>query len=346
MISKLYFYQEPEVSGTPYRRLALEKYLTFHVQEGECILYLWQNIRTVVIGKNQNAWKECRVNELTADGGFLVRRLSGGGAVYHDRGNLNFTFCVRKKDFDIARQTGVILRAVQALGIPAELTGRNDLTAGGRKFSGNAYYESGDFCYHHGTLMLDVDREALTAYLNVSPEKLQSKGVDSVRSRVVNLKELCPELTQERLAQALKEAFSQEYGLEVAEYATDRLDAGEIRKEEAFFASEEWLYGRKLPFTHRMEARFAWGGLELLLDINAGKIRDCICHSDAMDQEAVARIPELLKGHRYEKRELISVFSGDFAEGNAASDNADQWKEVRIPERMRTDIRTLLEKEL
>ena len=346
MISKLSFYQEPEITGTPYRRLALEKYLTFHVQEGECILYLWQNIRTVVIGKNQNAWKECRVSKLTADGGFLVRRLSGGGAVYHDRGNLNFTFCVRKKDYDISRQTRVILAAVQSLGIPAEMTGRNDLTAEGRKFSGNAYYESGAYCYHHGTLMLDVDREALSAYLNVPKEKLQSKGVDSVRSRVVNLKELCPGLTREILSEALKEAFSKEYGLPVSVYDPRRLDPEELRKDTLFFSSEEWIFGRKLPFTHRIQARFDWGGIELLLEVNEGKIVDCICHSDAMNQETAARIPEMLKGHRYEKKELTALFSGNSGEKNTNEDSYDPFEDRCQTDRMKRDIRSLLEKEL
>ncbi|MEG0693587.1 MAG: lipoate--protein ligase family protein, partial [Oscillospiraceae bacterium] len=160
----------------PYQNLALEEYLLHHVDEGECILYLWQNRQTVVVGRNQNCWKECKVEELKKDGGYVVRRLSGGGAVFHDLGNLNFTFLVRQEDYNLDRQLQVILKAVQKLGIRAEKSGRNDITVNGQKFSGNAFYSTNGHCYHHGTLLLNVDMENLTQYLNVSTEKLQSKG--------------------------------------------------------------------------------------------------------------------------------------------------------------------------
>ena len=128
----------------PYKNLAVEEYLLLHCRENECILYLWQNQNTVVAGRNQNVWKECLVSRLEEDNGHIVRRLSGGGAVYHDLGNLNFTFLVRKENYDVSKQLDVILKAVQKLGIAAEKSGRNDILADGRKFSGNAFYEKGD----------------------------------------------------------------------------------------------------------------------------------------------------------------------------------------------------------
>ena len=113
-------------SGTcPEMNLALEEYLLFHTESGECLLYLWQNERTVVVGRNQNCWKECDVSRLKEEGGHLVRRLSGGGAVYHDLGNLNFTFLVRKEDYDLERQLLVIKKAVESFGVPVEKHGVN-----------------------------------------------------------------------------------------------------------------------------------------------------------------------------------------------------------------------------
>lgn len=136
----------------PYENLALEEMLLTHVPKESCILYLWQNQKTVVIGKNQNAWKECRVKELEEDGGFLARRLSGGGAVFHDLGNLNFTFLMNSPDYDLSRQLDVILQAVASLGISAQKSGRNDVTtADGRKLIDRRSHGEGlqRWGYHH-----------------------------------------------------------------------------------------------------------------------------------------------------------------------------------------------------
>ncbi|MCD7749357.1 MAG: lipoate--protein ligase, partial [Oscillospiraceae bacterium] len=205
MTERLYLYEG--VGFDPHYNLAVEQQLLETVQPGECILYLWQNQNTVVIGRNQNAWKECRVSRLESEGGTLARRLSGGGAVFHDLGNLNFTFLLPTADYDLRRQTAVILTACQSLGVPAVLSGRNDLTAEGKKFSGSAFYHNRGRSYHHGTLLVQVDMEKLGRYLNPSSAKLEAKGVDSVRARVVNLADIQPDITIPALKEALTLAF-------------------------------------------------------------------------------------------------------------------------------------------
>ncbi len=288
----------------PYENLALEEYLLEHVKEGECILYLWQNEKTVVIGKNQNPWKECRIEELNNDGGKLVRRLSGGGAVFHDLGNLNFTFLVRKEDYDVKKQMTVIVEAVKALGIPAEINGRNDITAEGKKFSGNAYYTDGVHSYHHGTILISVDKEKLSKYLNVSRDKLVSKGVDSVKARVVNLNEFREDITVDMVREELVKAFSFSFNLPVKNYELENTGEEILHDLEKKFSSWEWIAGEKLSFDYRMERRFQWGGIEIQLKVEKGILSDLRVYSDAMEVAIFQEIEEQLKGCRFSSKDM------------------------------------------
>ena len=286
-----------ETKGTdPYENLALEEHLLTRVREDEALLYLWQNAHTVVIGQNQNALREVNLSRLRKDGGRLARRLSGGGAVYHDLGNLNFTFIVPKGAYDLVRQTRVILEAAHLLGAPAEASGRNDILAGGRKFSGNAYYRRGETWYHHGTLLVDSDLDALGRYLNVSPEKLAARGVASVRSRVCNLREYAPDATVEAARRAMAAAFSSVYDEKVELFDLNRIKNNEIGEITQRISSENYLIGENFPFSLSLQRRFAWGGLELALNVRAGRISDCRAYSDAMEEHEIVCLPGRLTG--------------------------------------------------
>lgn len=286
-----------ETSSTdPYRNLALEEHLLSCVREDEALLYLWQNDHTVVIGQNQNALREVNLARLRMDGGHLARRLSGGGAVYHDLGNLNFTFILPKVAYDLTRQTRVILEAARLLGAPAEASGRNDILAGGRKFSGNAYYRRGETWYHHGTLLVDSDLDALGRYLNVSPEKLAARGVASVRSRVCNLRECAPGATVEAARRAMAVAFSTVYGERVELFDQNRIRNDDAVEIERRISSEKYLIGENCPFLFSLQRRFAWGGLELALNVRAGCVAECRAYSDAMEESEIAALPGRLTG--------------------------------------------------
>ena len=290
----------------PYKNLAVEEYLLLHCEPQECILYLWQNQNTVVIGRNQNAWKECKVESLEENGGYLARRLSGGGAVYHDLGNLNFTFLVSKENYSIDRQLEVIVKAVQKLGAKAEKSGRNDILIDGKKFSGNAFYEQEQHCYHHGTLMMNVNKEMLSKYLTVSKEKLQSKGVDSVKSRVTNLVDYIPDLTLEALKKALREAFEEVYGLTSNECKMEDLDQKEIEQRTKHFSSWDWRYGRKIDFQYEISKRFPWGQMNIQFQVDQGKIADVNVYSDSLKPMTIEKLPKYLKGIRYHKKNICS----------------------------------------
>ncbi len=311
-LRRLRFIQSAGVD--PYRNLALEEWLLTHCGAEECILYLWQNQKTVVLGRNQNAWKECRVERLEADGGHLVRRLSGGGAVYHDLGNLNFTFLVQKPHYSVERQLSVILQAVQSLGIRAEKSGRNDLHIEGRKFSGNAFYRQGQRCYHHGTLMVDVNEGALAAYLSVDPEKLQARGVDSVRSRVTNLRTHCPMLTISALKQALVQSFSEVYQMPIEPIPSEEVDEVELTTIESRLRSEDWCYGKSLPFDYALRHRFPWGDMQLQLAIAGGSIQEAAAYSDALATDPVAEIPQRLRGIPFRTGAMAAALRQDTAE--------------------------------
>ena len=319
MISKIQYYLSRETD--PYRNIALERYLTLRAPEKACVLFLWQNVRTVVIGRNQNAWEECRVQALKEDGGHLARRFSGGGAVYHDLGNVNFSFLSRKADDSTERQNEVILRAVRMLGVPAERTGRNDFEAAGRKFSGSAFYEMKGCRCHHGTLMLDVDTAAMGKYLNAAPAKLQSKGVSSVRARVVNLKEYCPDVTVETLNEALLGAFQTVYGLPADAISLEGKAAEEIQREAEKLSSEAWLFPPRIPFTAEMKSRFPWGGFRLCLNVKQNRVENAECWSDAMDEEFIRHVRDAMPGCSYDGDALTdAALKAAGQDGEAALD--------------------------
>jgi lipoate-protein ligase A len=291
----------------PWRNLSLEYFLLEKVPAETCILYLWQNRHTVVIGRNQNARKECRVAELEGDGGFLARRLSGGGAVYHDMGNLNFTFLLPAAEYDLALQTDVILRAVRSLGVDAQKSGRNDIETQGRKFSGNAFYKTGNNSYHHGTILVNVDPGAAQKYLSVQQDKIKAKGVDSVKSRIINLVECNPAITIEKMKAAMRSSFDEAYKLKAGELALDNapeklmLPAGTaigtiLEAHYDKFSSGDWRYGKDPPFEWTVSDRFAWGGIEIRLLVKKNIIEDVAIFSDSMDVEFILALPQLLKG--------------------------------------------------
>ena len=294
----------------PHRNLAVEQALLETVGKDACILYLWQNRHTVVIGRNQNAWRECRTGQLEADGGALARRLSGGGAVFHDLGNLNFTFLVQKHHYHLDRQLGVIVEACRLLGIPAERSGRNDVLTGGRKFSGNAFYEHQGRCYHHGTLMVDVDMSAMSRYLSPSRAKLEAKGVASVRSRVVNLRELKPDLTVAEVSARMEEAFQAVYGLRAELLESSVLDSAYVDALTERNRSWDWLYGRDIPCALQCGARFPWGEVELRLEVDSGMVRSAAVYTDAMDWSLAPAVEGALTGSPFRREELVRRLDG------------------------------------
>lgn len=299
-------------STNPWFNLSFEEYLVNQVKEDEIYFYLWQNQHTVVIGKHQNPWREVRVAELEAESGKLARRLSGGGAVYHDLGNLNFTFVMHKKHENLPKQLNVILSAVKTLGVNAAFSGRNDILAEGRKFSGNAFYYGKNNYYHHGTVLVDVDMPNLGKYLNVSMKKLESKGVESVKSRVINLKEINPEITVDQIKIALRQAFELEYGAlaqgEVHEVSENHAPIEAIERFN-HYASWEWRFGKSPDFEVTFDEKFSWGEVVLEIRTKNAKASEIQVFSDAMSTQFIDALKATFSKVRFDKTEMMEALN-------------------------------------
>lgn len=283
----------------PFLNRAVEQYLTEHQEDGVVTMYLWKNQRTVVIGYNQNPYAECNVKLLLDEGGHLMRRGTGGGAVYHDLGNINFSFIADKKLYDVRKQLSVIQDALLGYGLETEISGRNDLTCQGRKFSGNAFAKGTTNNLHHGTILIKTDGAMMQRYLIVDKAKLLKNGVKSVASRVVNLNELVPELTSENIKQPLIEAFEKTYEGKASVLDFNNLaQTPEVQDIKERISSYEFLFGRWEQFKTTKKSRFAWGGVEIALKVDEANatIKDVQIASDCLDTESITVAETLLMG--------------------------------------------------
>lgn len=219
---------------SPYYNLALERSLFDFVDEDTVILYLWQNSHTIVIGKNQNAYAECKVDEFIGAGGTLARRPSGGGAVYHDLGNLNFSIICKESIAKEHTYQRIVKEALRIFGIVSEFNGRNDLTVDGKKFSGNAFYVKDDVLCQHGTILINSDFKELSKYLTPDISKLERNHVKSVESRVVNLSEISDKITVESMKEVMIKATN---AVRLGKAPTE----SKVEEYKKIFENDEWI---------------------------------------------------------------------------------------------------------
>lgn len=298
---KNYWYISPSQDG--WQNLAMDEWFLDHLAPEDMILYFYINKNAVIIGRNQNPWKECNLSAMEAEDVQLVRRITGGGAVYHDCGNLNFSFIAGESRYDVDKQLDLILRAVSSFGIPCAFSGRNDLLADGKKFSGNAFCARGSTRQHHGTLLLHADLTRLQNYLQVDPLKIRSKGITSVRSRVCNLSEFVPELCAEAMLSAIKTEYAAMYGA-VEDYIFTPETAAEVKPYYDKQCSWEWKMGNTMPFDAELNHRFAWGGVQMLFSLRKAVIERVQVYSDAMDATLSDELAERLTGCRFDRQQM------------------------------------------
>lgn len=300
---KLEFYTS--LNHNPHHNLALEKHLMESCPEATIRFYLWQNEHTVVIGKNQSAQSEVHLAKLKEDKGTLARRTSGGGAVYHDLGNLNFSFIGDDSVFDIPKQMHMIAQALCDLGYNAQVNGRNDIEVDGAKVSGNAFAHQGGIHLHHGTLLVNVDKAKLGLYLNVNPKKLKRKNVASVAARITNLNEIKP-ITIDNLKTHLFDTMEKVYKVR-AQFCNIPFSFDPQLVES--FSNETWLYNLHRNEKVVFSECFDFGCVEWQMDVKNGLIQDNHLYTDAMDTEWSHKIENCVLGIEASEAELTRALS-------------------------------------
>ena len=277
--------------NNPQINLAIEEYILKHLDIDESYLLFYINAPSIIIGRNQNTIEEINTEYVEENGVTVVRRMSGGGAVYHDLGNLNYSFITKDEGNSLQdnfkKFTEPVIQALRKLGANAELMGRNDIEIDGRKVSGTAQYATGGRMYTHGTLMLNSNLDNVGKSLKPKKEKIESKGVKSVRARVGNI---------------------EKEGGDIKEYVLTDADWEKINKiSQNKYQTWEWNYGKSPKFNIQNSRRFPAGTIDIRLDVEKGIIKNAKIYGDFFGWGNVADIEEKLKGVRYEKSALDGV---------------------------------------
>lgn len=300
---KLELYQSHNTN--PHYNLALEQYLLETCPIDTVRFYLWQNEHTVVIGKNQHALSEVHYEKLLEDKGTLARRTSGGGAVYHDLGNLNFSFIAYGSLFNISKQMEMMAETLRNLGYNAFVNGRNDIEVDGAKVSGNAFAHLKNQHLHHGTLLVNVNKPSLGKYLNVNPKKLQRKNVESVAARIANLNDIKP-ITITVLIDTLFKTVQEYYQSHSNVYPIPfEFDEKKIVQ----FSSLEWLLGKTNNEKVYFEECFDYGCIKWMMEVVDGKIVNNHIYTDSMDTDWCRSIERAVIGHIANETELLKVLN-------------------------------------
>mmetsp|Transcript_108205 Transcript_108205/g.187298 ORF Transcript_108205/g.187298 Transcript_108205/m.187298 type:complete len:390 (+) Transcript_108205:58-1227(+) len=299
---------------------ALEEYLMQRVDISGPLMYLWRPAPVITIGRHQNPWKECVLSQMEADGVALVRRRSGGGAVWMDLGNSVFSLIAPTATFDIDNNFSLVLGALQRLGVKAERSGRNDILVDGRKMSGSAFKHlkapDRKVSLHHGTILVDTDMTALQRYLTPDKRKLQAKGVKSVGARVMNLQNSFPNVTHDAWTKAMIEEFCEVYDAHQVQVEDITADS-EIAQEAAFreFHAEvndkEWRFGRTPNFSHQLETRIEGVGIfDVRLQVVAGCITEATIFSDVLYPDVIDKAMQALTGVDYGRLGVRTALEG------------------------------------
>lgn len=302
-------------SNNPYYNLAFEEYCFKNLPRGEKYLFFYINKPAIIIGKNQNTLEEINKKYVDEKDIKVVRRITGGGAVYHDLGNLNFSIIDEEKSedkIDFKTYNESVIKALKLLGVKADLSGRNDILIDGKKISGIAQSNWNNRILNHGTLMFDVNLEDMVKSLHVNEDKLISKGIKSIRSRVTNIKEYLEDkdLDVYELRDILTDTIFQVEGIEKEEYILSEEELKGIEKlYEDKYNSWEWNYGESPKAEYKNYKKFPAGAIDIRFDLIEGRMKNISIYGDFFGAKDTKEIIELLDGKKYEEKEIRRVLN-------------------------------------
>lgn len=297
----------------PRVNLAIEEYVLRHVASEEPILLFYINEPAVIIGRNQNTAEEIDPDYIKENGIHVVRRLSGGGAVFHDLGNLNFSFMTNgRADFhNFAKFTDPVIKTLNELGVPAELKGKSDIFVNGKKISGNAQYSTPQRMFSHGTILFDTDIETMLRALNPRQVQIESKAVQSVRSFVTNIREQLPaEIDITSLKQRILETLKQENMVKTYTLTAADWQGIEHLKAERY-GNWDWNFGASPKFNLQNSGQFPAGKIDVRLDVEKGRIQSARIFGTFAGQRDITELQDKLIGLRYDKEALTLALADE-----------------------------------
>ena len=299
---QIFYFQHQDI----WKHLAMEEYLLEQLSPHQRILYLWQSDRAVVLGKNQNPWKECSISLINREGIKLARRLSGGGTVYHDPGNLNFTFLCHGKSYNFNHQIQIIISALKKIGVAVTLDKNHTLTVSGLKCSGNAFCMRKDKAFHHGTLLVCVNLNNLKRYLTQPEYTIKTRAINSKRAQIINLCDVVADISCNDIVKKICESVADFQGsFSLIKDNFPHLDRPRLQRLYKKYKSWDWIYANTPKFEICLNKVISGKNCMLRLEVNKARITEIMIKAENLSTDCMRRLRNVVRGSQFNSQEIV-----------------------------------------